>query len=146
MYQYGSSLVHSDPQRWYWLGRAAARGESFSFLYNFREQVRKFNSRPAVVGAVVFAIGRALNGHVNAEKRSIFNDCDNFDYRIGPANQAIDFFIGQCYAARKAVNTWSLVGVRLCMVKDIRILIAKMIWDARDRVLYKLYGLPCLRR
>jgi hypothetical protein len=40
----GDLLNESDPQPWRWWGRAAALGESWSFLANFAQQVRLFNS------------------------------------------------------------------------------------------------------
>lgn len=58
-------------------------------------------------------IGRYLRGHVDFEKKKIFGDNYEFDDRIGPANQAIDFFTAQCGAARKAVDTWCLMAVRI---------------------------------
>jgi TPR repeat protein len=35
----GTMLDESDPQRWRWWGRAAALGNSWSFLDNFAKQV-----------------------------------------------------------------------------------------------------------
>jgi hypothetical protein len=82
----------------------------------------------------VFTIGRALRGHIDTEKRKIFGDNYDFDSRIGPANRAIDFFTAQCAAARRAVNAWCLMAVRINskVNRDIRKMIGMMIWEARE--------------
>ncbi len=39
-------------------------------------------------------------------------------------------------SARLAVDTWTLVSTRLHLIKDMRIHVGKMIWDARFEALY----------
>jgi|JI10StandDraft_1071094.scaffolds.fasta_scaffold1446970_1 hypothetical protein len=87
---------------------------------------------------VLFAIGRALKGHVHEEKMEIFSISTNFAARIGPANKAMAFYDAQVVAAKCAVKTWSLVGIRCKVVKDIRILIGKLIWESREEGLYRV--------
>ena len=72
------------------------------------------------------------------EKKEIFGSSDYFDSRVGPANKAIDFFVAQCAAARKAVDMWCLLAVRLNskVNKDIRKKIGMLIWEARDKAEY----------
>jgi len=129
----------TDPRRWRWWGLAAARGCSEHFLFYFPILVDRFDSDPSLA-PVVFAIGQALRGHIDMEKREIFGDSDeeDFDARIGPASRAIDFFMAQCAAARKAVDTWCLVARRFDgqVNKDIRKKIGMMIWDLRERADY----------
>lgn len=74
---------------------------------------------------------------MNEQARTIFNQGWDFDSRIGPAKQAISFCEAQIKAAKDAMRAWTLVGVKLKVVKDVRKLIAKLIWDARDEALYK---------
>jgi hypothetical protein len=85
----------------------------------------------------MFVIGEALNGHFNIQARSIFHEKSCFDSLEGPAKRAIAFYESQCRACRSAVNTWTKVGFRLKVVKDVRKLIAQLIWDAKDEALYK---------
>jgi hypothetical protein len=87
--------------------------------------------------AVVFAIGQALQGHVNEEERTIFKRDDDFDSLICPAKQAIAFYKAQIQATKDAMRAWNLVGVHYGMVKDVRKLIAELIWDSREEALYK---------
>jgi hypothetical protein len=135
MIELGWLLEESDPRRWQWWGRAAALGASWNILSSFSEQVALFNSGSGS-GAVMFAIGQALKGHVNEQKRTIFNSNIKFDSRIGPAKQAISSYEAQTKATKDAMRAWTLVGIKLKVVKDVRKLIAKLIWDSREEALY----------
>jgi TPR repeat protein len=133
----GDSVGESDAQRWRWRGRAAALGDSRSFIRSFAKQVDSFNSGFGSA-AVVFAIGQALHGHVNEQDRTIFKNDDGYDFdsRIGPAKQAIAFYDAQIKASKDAMRAWTQVGIKLKVVKDVRKLIAKLIWDSREEALY----------
>ena len=130
-------LDESDPQRWHWWGLAAKRGNFFSFLDYFSTPVNEFQSDPSLA-SVFFMIGRYLRGQVDCEKKKIFGDSYRFDSLVGPANRAIDFFVAQCAAARKAVDTWCLMALRINskVNKDIRKKIGMLIWEARDQAEY----------
>jgi hypothetical protein len=77
-----------------------------------------------------------LKGHISSELRTIFGDSYNFDAHIGPANQALHFYEFQLQSYRKSVDSWTFVGWRNNVVKDIRKMIGKMIWDAREEAAY----------
>jgi TPR repeat protein len=141
MIELGWLLDESDPQRWRWWGRAAPLGGTWSFLSNFAKQVALFNSGSGS-GSVLFAIGRALQGHANEEARTIFNEDedDDFGSLIGPAKQAIAFYYAQIKASKDAMRAWTLVGIKLKVVKDVRKLIAKLVWDSREKALYDVSG------
>jgi hypothetical protein len=133
----GILLERNDIQRLVWLGRAAVGGESRKFLHDMIELICKFNSGQENAN-VVFVIGRALMGQINNDKGTIFGSDREFNICIGPANQALHFyeFQSQCY--RKAVDAWTLIGLRFSVVKDVRRMIGEMIWDFRKRAEYKL--------
>jgi hypothetical protein len=90
-------------------------------------QIFNFNSGTGHAN-IVFAIGRALKGHIDNEKRAIFGTTFNFDSYSGRANQALHFYEFQLQSYRKAVNSWAIVGLRNKVVKDIRKMIGKIIW------------------
>ncbi len=137
-YEYGSLLDESDPAHWLWLGRAALRGSPGSFLHSFAEQVEQYFSGSGNA-TVVFLIGRALKGSIDMEKKQIFGSHRwTFDSLIGPANQAVSFYDSQIKSARLAVDTWTLISSRLNLIKDMRIFIGKMIWEARFEANYKI--------
>ena len=77
MCAYATMLPATDPQRFVWLGRAAALGASLRFREEFPWQVALFNR------AVVFVIGRALVGHVNSEENSMFGVCYELPSSLG---------------------------------------------------------------
>ncbi len=141
----GDFKVHYDPACWLWWSRAALRGYPHSFFDNFSSKVEDFfcdsvedfffDSGKATI---VFLIGRALKRSIEAEKKLIFGERHNFDLRIGPASQAVSFYFSQCRAARLAVDTWTLLSTRLHLIKDIRIFIGKLIWEARFEANYKI--------
>jgi TPR repeat protein len=136
----GELLYESDPQRWRWWGRAAALGYSWRFLSLFAKQVELFNSGSGNA-AVMFAIGQALQGHVNEEAKTIFKTSSDFDSLISPAKQAIAFYEAQIKATKRAMRAWTLVGIKLKVVKDARKMIARLIWDSREEALYKTENL-----
>jgi hypothetical protein len=137
MNRLGGLLNESDSQRWRWLGRAAGLGRSYLFLASFVKQVELLISGAESAGAV-FAIGQALQGHVNEGSRTIFNDGDDFESLIVPAKQAIAFYETQIHGTRNAMHAWTQVGMRWKVVKDVRKLIAKLIWDSREEALFSM--------
>jgi hypothetical protein len=132
----GRSLDERDPQRWRWLSRAAVRGDFWEFLDCFPEQVEKFNSG-SVSAAVMIAIGKALYRNVNSKTRTIFNTDFYLRVYIGPVQQAIAFYEMLVIACRLAVDTWTKIGIRLGVVKDIRKMVSKLLWKTRREALFK---------
>jgi hypothetical protein len=125
-----------EPLHWQWLGAAAAKRESFWFIDSFVEETEKFEcggSSPAVL----FAIGKALCGHLNLEEELIFESINSFAHCKDAAIRAIAFYEFQLSACRKAVCAWSMIGIRLRVMKDIRVLIGKLIWDAREEAMFQ---------
>jgi TPR repeat protein len=118
MIDVGELLDESDAQRWRWWGRAATHGASSSFLFNFAKQVELFNSGSGSA-AVMLAIGRALQGHMNEQERTIFNNGRKYDTLIVPAKQAIAFYEAQIKATKDAMRAWTQVGIEFNVVKDI---------------------------
>jgi hypothetical protein len=108
---------------------------AWSFLSNFAKQVELFNAGSGSA-VIMFAIGQALQGRVSEAARTIFEDEENFVSLIGPAKQAIAFYESQIKATKGAMHAWTQVGIRWKVVKDVRKLIAKLIWDSREEALY----------
>ncbi len=130
-------LDEDDLARWVFLGRGALLGRPFSFFFAFLDPIRDFFFGSGNA-SVVFLIGRALQGNIDKETRKIFSSHDKFDSLVGPANQAVSFYESQIKCARLAVDTWALVASRLHLIKDIRVLVGKMVWEARFEANYKI--------
>ena len=131
------TLNDFDLAGWIWLGRAALRRAPELLLFRFSRQVERFFSGSGNP-AVVFLIGCALKGNINMEKKEIFGSNYDFDARIGPANQAVSFYESQIRSARLAIDTWTLISTRLHVIKDLRIYIGKIIWEARLEANYMI--------
>jgi hypothetical protein len=135
MIMMGHMLGVGDPQKVFWFAKAAENGTVTYFLTEMHSHMEKFIGGTGNARAV-FAIGRALKGHIDNEKRTIFCEGYKFDTYIGPANQAFHFYEFQLQSYRKAVDNWTIVGLRNKVVKDIRLLIGKMIWESRAEAKY----------
>ncbi len=141
--EYRSLLKEYDPARWFWHLRVAWHGLHMSFLFSspFSEKIKDVFSGCGN-RTVVYLIGRALKGAIDMEKKRIFGERVHFFGLVIPATRAVFFYESQINGARLAVDTWTLVGTRLHVVKDIRIVIGKMIWEARIEGNYKIKNDP----
>jgi hypothetical protein len=134
MREYSRLLDYLDLQRYVWLGRAFARVPlSKAVLLEFVSVLNENNLGAfggARRGMFLYVIGRALKKHIDAESVEGI-------HIEGKAIEAVQFFQFQLQCARKAVDSWTVVGLRNKVVKDIRKLIGKMIWDAREEATYE---------
>ncbi len=134
---YSHFLGLSTVECWVWLARAAFRGFPSKFLCAFSTQVEYFFTDACGSAAIVCLIGYVLKGNIDEKKKQIFGLDYNFEVRNIAAKQAVTFFELQMQGARLAVHTWSLVALRLGVVKDLRIYIGEMIWDERFEAIYE---------
>ncbi len=129
MAYYATHLAFDDPQRIVWLVKA---GNVFGrdLVTEMDQQMENFNAYWHLRRIkVVFALGRGLKGRIE-ESFIIGVFCS--PKTIKNATQAIRFFEFQLQEYRKAVDTWTIIGLRYNVVKDIRKMIGEMIWKARD--------------
>ena len=133
----GDLFKNADPQRWKLWGLAAEKGHPGRFLVKFSRQVQKLKDG-AGYPTVVFEIGRVLSKHVRVceNSRQIFNSRNDYDNRIVSARQAIDFFTVQINACKSAINAWAIIAIRQKLIKDVRVMISKMVWAARGDAEY----------
>ncbi|MBX9636015.1 MAG: hypothetical protein K2Q45_00500 [Nitrosomonas sp.] len=123
---FADSLDLFDPQKWYWYGMAAKITNNYTrdfakVIMNFREHANHLDA--------VFMIGRMLKPEY-FEKTYIW---------VEIAEEAIYFYKKQCVRARRAVDAWSLVALRIgnhIINKDMRKKIAEMIWNTRNEIEY----------
>jgi TPR repeat protein len=117
--QLGRMFPFHDPKRYKWLARAFSRSRADFMALELREQLALLLSGTGRRAQAVFAIGREL-------KRAAWD----------PMLETVQFYELQLAAYQRAVNTWSVVATRNRVVKDIRIMIGKMIWSSREEALY----------
>jgi hypothetical protein len=145
MYYYGLLLDKTDLQRFVWLGRAAPHLGGSNFFGEVNGQMRNFMAGTGSA-KVVLVIGRALKGQIAVDKRLVFGTITyEYDSHIRLVKQALHFYNFQLQSYRRAVDSWTLVGIRLGVVKDLRKMIGDMIWGAREEAKYELnYEDSCL--
>ena len=127
------SFSADDWQRYALMGRAADRGYDVAtkaLTDAAVAQLRAFESGQGA-GRVVFEIGRRCKVHQHATHAQLF------DWpalrKICPAmRRCVQLYDEWCEAAKRAVNCWSVIGQRLGVVKDIRLMIARMVWEGRS--------------
>ena len=138
MTQYSCFLQASNPQKWRWLGEAAKKGNAIPFLSEF------FDFNDVVVGnQCIFMVGSYLVGHIDESTRTMFGydeeeiyspDSDSFfDEHVAKAKSTAQFFTDQSAAARRALDTWCLMAIRINskVNRDIRKKIGMLIWEDR---------------
>jgi hypothetical protein len=65
--------------------------------------------------AVVFSIGRFMKGHIDNESHTIFGTQTGYAQYT-----AVHFYNFQLQCYRRAVDAWTIVGLRNKIVKDMR--------------------------
>jgi TPR repeat protein len=116
------SLLESDWRRYYWAGRSLLGGD-FDSLYMLFHGAQSEGDR-----RVLYEIGEAcVNGDVLDGRFDRHLDAD--------AKEALQVAIGVynegCDTAKRAIECWLGVGRRLRVVKDIRGMVAGMLWEQR---------------
>jgi TPR repeat protein len=125
-------LSEADPERYVWLGRAAARGHQAAAMevtLAAEKQLGVF--RVLQSGRVVLAIGEALWERVNAGAKTVFElACD--EQYLECAAKVLHLSTSWRRLAEEAIRCWLLIGRRQRGTnRDVRMLIAKLLW--RDR-------------
>jgi hypothetical protein len=118
-----------DWERYMWWGRACARGntDAMSFLFDsVMKQLQLFEAGTS--GRILFEIGAACRGHVDVKHGAAFGHTTGSWKAL---HRAVTLFGDWTDNAKRAAECWVGVGRRLSIVKDIRMTIARMIWERR---------------
>jgi hypothetical protein len=85
--------------------------------------------------------GRLIKGNVDPEQKSIFCRENCSKQLMNSAAFALEFYESQLLASKRAVAAWTVIGKRFNVVKDVRLIVARMIWEVREECFYrtKLY-------
>jgi hypothetical protein len=129
-----------EPEYFFWLGKfcASVRGNyelgTRAFLTEAVKRIRELVRNPEL-GSVLFQIGASLRGHVLSNRHTIFGHSES-EIRCAAAVRAIGMHEIWCKKAHAAVETWSVVANRYNVCKDIRLKIARLIWESRKEALH----------
>ncbi len=130
-----------DWQRYRWMGRVAVSGytEVIDFLVEAADKMLKLFEEGSVSGRVVFELGSVFSGLVDIDDETFgWYDEDEVE---GP-HRCIQLHGEWCNAAKRAIECWLVVGSRLGVMKDIQLMIARLLWVERaDWSIAKLGGM-----
>jgi|JI10StandDraft_1071094.scaffolds.fasta_scaffold1571838_1 hypothetical protein len=126
-------MPQTDPLRWSLLGRVAVKGQQAVFMRDFYSLVVEFEAGKTELLAVVYAIGRVFWGRLGAGE-ALGARCA--EGRLRAAERAAAFFARQRDGAQQAARAWTLAARRLGVMRDLRLLVARLVWNARDQILY----------
>ncbi len=132
MYDFGRTGCQAlDWQRYRWWGRAATRGSGSA-----AEGLRKAASElePLRAGRkplrALAEIGAACSGHLVKQQHTAFGNELTKHQWIG-LRRTVTLYNACCDRASRAVECWLALGRRFNVVRDIRRVVAQMLWEER---------------
>lgn len=126
MSEYAKYAFNDDPEKYYWLGRAASLCNFY--VDDFKALIK---SRPTPI-KIEYRIGEALYGHSDYEKFQFFGKSVTYEDISKEYAKMSQRYIAWCSAARKTIMCWTGVAMRFGVAKDIRLAIAKWLWEKRS--------------
>jgi hypothetical protein len=121
-----TAFPEGDWRRILWLGRAAQRGACLHFRTQVLELLPVFAGYE--MGRVLHTAAPVMRGGLDVAKRTLFGR--DISGREGArVLRVLHFHEAMLWRARTALLCWSVVGRRLRVAKDVRIMIAKMVWE-----------------
>ncbi len=136
-YYGGKGFDESSWERYYWWGRAATSGWLDALFRLGREAVKQVKLFEMGHGTarVVFEIGAVSKGKLDSKSSTMFNyslqELGVDREQLHAMEQAVLFHDEWCNNAKAAVECWIWTAKQLGVVKDVRILIARRLWEER---------------
>jgi TPR repeat protein len=129
-FEYGMrAFGESDPERYVWYCRAAEHGYPVSSLV--WSLCKLFASSVGEdLGQIVFVVGPVLKQHLDVSKQTIFDEKVCID-EAEKLQHVAEWYKKRRDAAKRAIESWSIVGRRLNVAKDMRVKIARLAWEQR---------------
>jgi hypothetical protein len=118
------------PERYLWWGIAANGGyynAPLELVASASGQVRLYDENQSN-GPVVFAIGHALKDQIHMGCRTVYGRRIHRDDFFENAKYAVDLYRQWISSCKLAVRCWIWTARQRGVVRDIRILIAKLLW------------------
>jgi hypothetical protein len=116
-----------DWERYYWHGRAASRRYADDrFCGNVSSLLPLFEKRQR--GRVLHTAAAVIRANYVPAERRVFGRIVDSEER-DKLNRLFELHDEMLSRARDAIDCWSVVGLRRGMVKDMRVMIAKMAWE-----------------
>lgn len=127
------SFSLDQPERYYWSIEYAVVTKRARHCFPFKKQIDDYQTKGGVLESrIMFQIGKSLNGRVsNLLGRMSVNGAEVRSFR-SEAHLACSIFKSWCSLTREAVDAWTIIAIRFRICKDMRRLIANMIWMTRS--------------
>ena len=87
-------------------------------------------AREGSCGDVIFEVGEMLKGYINVEKRQVFGREQDSGF-LEMVVRAVAMYDRWCDLVREACVAWVIIARRMRVHKDVRRMIAKMVWETR---------------
>ncbi len=127
------AFKQKDWERYLWWGRSAAQRYNyavFRLVHGVATQVEQFGSNES--GRIMFAVGLACRGHVDMEQRTVFGQIFGAE-ECRVVERCVIIYDECCTNAKRAIHYWIWAAKKeLCLPKDVRLLIAKLVGNARS--------------
>jgi hypothetical protein len=127
MYFYGNEFSEYGWERYYWRWRAASRGYS---SHAFCDAVLRFLPRfdAGECGRILAIAASLISGNLDVEGGQMFW-LPLQPVQIEKLLRVVELHRQMLQRARRAIACWSVVGLRYGVVKDVRVMVAKMAWE-----------------
>ncbi len=123
-------FLASDWQRYRWWGRSAARRQMLATMElptAAKEHLKQFDEGEGS-RRVLFELGSAFKGHVDAANDTVFDRrVDVEELRV--MLRCVELHDEWTTAAKAAIECWVAAGIRHRVMKDIRVVIARLAWE-----------------
>jgi hypothetical protein len=128
LYWYGElAYGRLDWQRFVWQGRAAERGSNgYAFLVDVFAFAKCFER--GLLCRILHTVAPVVKRHLDVAKRKVFRRRFEED-EIQSLLRVVALHEAMLERARQATHCWSIVARRCRVVKDMRLKIAKMVWQ-----------------
>jgi hypothetical protein len=127
-YAYGmSAFDNPDPERYRWLGRASLRGFGQWYMAAVIDLLPSFKT--GELGRVLQVVGPVLRELLDKQrdKPEVFGEL--LEEQLDMLRRIAALHAAMLERARHAILCWGVVGLRAGLVKDMRVMIANMLWE-----------------
>jgi hypothetical protein len=116
-----------DSERFYWLGRAASRGVNGGpFVEAVAELLPRFEAFQC--GRTLHTVAPLIRANLHVAESTVFRVAVEVSF-LCKMQRVLELHDAMLERARQAIDCWSVVGRRRGMVKDTRVMIAKMAFE-----------------
>jgi hypothetical protein len=126
-FTYGETVFGAmDWQRFYWWGEAAKRGYRANFFCDAVVALIPAFAR-GENGRILHVVSGVIRDHLDSVMREIFGRRNATEFNR--MRHVLLLWEAMLDRARLSIACWSVVGRRLGVAKDVRVMIAKMAWE-----------------